>query len=210
MIGKYARLVSDVDLGWVRVSINGGEPVDCAAMERFADALSAFGFDAGALAPSYGLAESTCAVTIPVPGTGLLYDEVPSATADSDALGPRRHAILGAPIAGMEIRIGQVAERSAELPDRDVGEIEIRGTSMMSGYVGDTPLGSDAWFPTGDLGYLTDDGRSCAEGPKKSSPSRAATFFPPRSSGSPRKPAACAKVRWWRWVPTATRRGRVC
>jgi long-chain-fatty-acid--[acyl-carrier-protein] ligase len=58
----------------------------------------------------------------------------------------------------MEIRIGQVAERSAELPDRDVGEIEIRGTSMMSGYVGDTPLGSDAWFPTGDLGYLTDDG----------------------------------------------------
>ena len=76
MIGKYARLVSDVDLGRVRVSISGGEPVDCAAMERFATALSAFGFDAGALAPSYGLAESTCAVTIPAPGTGLLYDEV--------------------------------------------------------------------------------------------------------------------------------------
>ena len=31
MIGKYARLVSDVDLGRVRVSISGGEPVDCAA-----------------------------------------------------------------------------------------------------------------------------------------------------------------------------------
>ena len=158
MIGKYARLVSDVDLGRVRVTISGGEPVDCAAMERFATALSGFGFDALAMSPSYGLAESTCAVTIPVPGTGLLYDEVRSATADSGAAGPRRHAILGAPIAGMEIRIGQVAERSAELPDRDVGEIEIRGTSMMSGYVGDAPLGSDAWFPTGDLGYLTDDG----------------------------------------------------
>ena len=39
MIGKYARLVSDVDLGRVRVTINGGEPVDCAAMERFATAL---------------------------------------------------------------------------------------------------------------------------------------------------------------------------
>ena len=83
MIGKYARLVSDVDLGRVRVSINGGEPVDCAAMERFADALSEFGFDAGALAPSYGLAESTCAVTIPAAGTGLLYDETTSAAADS-------------------------------------------------------------------------------------------------------------------------------
>jgi long-chain-fatty-acid--[acyl-carrier-protein] ligase len=158
MIGKYARLVSDVDLGRVRVTISGGEPVDCAAMERFATALSGFGFDAGAMSPSYGLAESTCAVTIPGPGTGVLYDEVRSPATDSDAGGSRRHAILGAPIPGMEVRIGQVSQRSAELPDRDVGEIEIRGTSMMSGYVGDTPLEPGAWFPTGDLGYLTDDG----------------------------------------------------
>ena len=155
MIGKYARLVSDVDLGRVRVSINGGEPIDCTAMERYADALSKFGFDAGALAPSYGLAESTCAVTIPAAGTGLLYDETTSATTDSD---PRRHAILGAPIPGMEIRIGAASELAAEVSGRDVGEIEIRGTSMMSGYLGDTPLQPDAWFPTGDLGYLTDDG----------------------------------------------------
>jgi len=158
MIGKYARLVSDIDLGRVRVSISGGEPVDCAAMERFATALSGFGFDSGALAPSYGLAESTCAVTIPVSGTGLLYDEVRSPAANSDTGGPRRHAILGAPIPGMKVRIGRASQRSADLADRDVGEIEIRGTSMMSGYVGDTPLESDAWFPTGDLGYLTDDG----------------------------------------------------
>ena len=155
MIGKYARLVSDVDLGRVRVTINGGEPVDCAGMERFANALSGFGFDAGALAPSYGLAESTCAVTIPAPGTGLLYDEVRSAADDSE---PRRQAILGEPISGMEIRISPTPQRSAELPGRDVGEIEIRGTSMMSGYLGDTPLEPGAWFPTGDLGYLTDDG----------------------------------------------------
>jgi long-chain-fatty-acid--[acyl-carrier-protein] ligase len=158
MIGKYARLVSDVDLGRVRVTISGGEPIDCAAMERFATALGGFGFDASAMSPSYGLAESTCAVTIPIPGAGLLYDEVCSATANSETAGPRRHAILGAPISGMEVRIGPVPERSAELPDRDVGEIEIRGTSMMSGYFGDTPLQPDAWFRTGDLGYLTDDG----------------------------------------------------
>lgn len=156
MIGKYARLVSDVDLGRVRVSINGGEPVDCAAMERFANALSGFGFDAGALAPSYGLAESTCAVTIPDAGTGLLYDEVSTSAGDFDGL--RRHAILGEPIPGMEIRISPVSERPAEVSDREVGEVEIRGTSMMSGYLGDTPLQPDAWFPTGDLGYLTDDG----------------------------------------------------
>jgi long-chain-fatty-acid--[acyl-carrier-protein] ligase len=155
MIGKYARMVSDVDLGRVRVTINGGEPVDCAAMDRFATALSSFGFDAGAMAPSYGLAESTCAVTVPAAGVGARYDEVHSAAGDS---APQRHAILGQPIAGMELRIGPVAERPAEAIDREVGEIEIRGTSMMTGYVGEAPLEPGTWFPTGDLGYLTDDG----------------------------------------------------
>jgi long-chain-fatty-acid--[acyl-carrier-protein] ligase len=155
MIGKYARLVSDVDLGRVRFTINGGEPVDCAGMQRFADALRPFGFDAGALAPSYGLAESTCAVTIPAPGRGLVYDEIPAGTADSE---PQRHAMLGDAIPGMEIRVNPASVHSAEVPGRDVGEIEIRGTSMMSGYLGDTPLEPGAWFPTGDLGYLTDDG----------------------------------------------------
>jgi long-chain-fatty-acid--[acyl-carrier-protein] ligase len=158
MIGKYARLVSDVDLERVRVMISGGEPVDCAAMERFATALSRFGFGAGAMSPSYGLAESTCAVTIPGPGTGVLYDEVRSPATDSNATVKQRHAILGTPIPGMEVRIGPVSELSAEVLDREVGEIEIRGTSMMSGYVGEAPLEPDAWFPTGDLGYLTDDG----------------------------------------------------
>jgi long-chain-fatty-acid--[acyl-carrier-protein] ligase len=155
MIGKYARMVSDVDLGRVRVTINGGEPVDCAAMERFATALSSFGFDAGAMAPSYGLAEATCAVTVPAPGVGARYDEVHSAAGDSAS---RRHAILGQPIAGMELRIGPVSEWPAEAIDREVGEIEVRGTSMMTGYVGEAPLDPGTWFPTGDLGYLTDEG----------------------------------------------------
>ncbi|WIM86681.1 long-chain-fatty acid--ACP ligase MbtM [Candidatus Mycobacterium wuenschmannii] len=153
MIGKYARLVSDVDLGRVRFSINGGEPVDCVGMERFAEALRPFGFDAGALAPSYGLAESTCAVTIPQPGRGLRYDDIDSGTGE-----PRRHAMLGEPIDGMEVRVNHESDHSAEVPGRDVGEIEIRGTSMFSGYLGDAPVDPAAWFPTGDLGYLTDDG----------------------------------------------------
>lgn len=51
-------------------------------------------------------------------------------------------------------------ERShaTEVTDRDVGEIEIRGTSLMNGYVGQAPINSQDWLPTGDLGYLTDEG----------------------------------------------------
>ncbi len=154
MIGKYARLVSDVDLGRVRFTINGGEPVDCAGMERFANALRPFGFDAGALAPSYGLAESTCAVTIP--GAG----HRPAATTKSTLAQPNRAGTRAWASRSPAWKSASTRRRehSAEVPGRDVGEIEIRGTSMMSGYLGDTPLEPGAWFPTGDLGYLTDDG----------------------------------------------------
>lgn len=155
VIGKYARRVSEVDLGRLRVAINGGEPVDCAALQRFADELAVFGLDPGALTPSYGLAEATCAVTAPRPGTGLrCHDSV--GVAGDGTVSVRRHAVLGEPIAGMQIRIAEHAEAG-------IGEIEIRGTSMMSGYLASGAAGESAhdpqsWFPTGDLGYLTDDG----------------------------------------------------
>lgn len=158
VLGKYARRIPDVDLGRVRVAINGGEPVDCAALQRFTTELAKFGFDPRAVTPSYGLAEATCAVTAPRPGTGLRYDEVAGAAADAGATAARRHAILGVPIPGMQVRVVPTTDHHAEVPGRDVGEIEIRGTSMMSGYVGQPTHDPDAWFPTGDLGYLTDDG----------------------------------------------------
>jgi long-chain-fatty-acid--[acyl-carrier-protein] ligase len=41
---------------------------------------------------------------------------------------------------------------------REVGDIEIRGTSMMAGYYGEPELDRESWFPTGDLGYFADGG----------------------------------------------------
>lgn len=151
LIGRYARRVSDVDLGNVRVAINGGEPVDCAGLARFTDAMAPFGFPAGAAAPAYGLAEAACAVTMPAPGVGLRVDE-------PGAAGPgTRHAVLGSPIPGMQVRIAAPRDGVDEDND-DIGEIFIRGLSMMTGYHGEAALDEQSWFPTGDLGYLTDDG----------------------------------------------------
>lgn len=154
MIGKYSRRVSDVDLAALRFALNGGEPIDCELTERFAVEMARFGFSAGALSPSYGLAESTCAVTVPVPGDGLRIDETTFITAEGTA--PRRHAVLGAPIDGMQVRIEPYDGGATEVSDREIGEVAIRGTSMMSGYLGERPRGVEDWFRTGDLGYLVD------------------------------------------------------
>ncbi|WP_199178220.1 long-chain-fatty acid--ACP ligase MbtM [Mycobacterium hubeiense] len=152
LIGKYSRRITDVDLGNLRFALNGGEPVDCDGTLRFATEMARFGFDAAALAPSYGLAESTCAVTVPLPGSGLRVDEI---SADDSG---RRHAILGEAIPGMQVRVSPVDGQDHDIAGREVGEIEIRGSSMMSGYLGEQPLEAESWFPTGDLGYFVDGG----------------------------------------------------
>ena len=145
MIGKYSRRVTDVDLSPMRFALNGGEPIDCELTARFATEMARFGFSAGALAPSYGLAESTCAVTVPEPGRGLMADEA-------------GNAVLGEPIPGMSVRIEPRDDATTQGAAREVGEVMIRGTSMMSGYVDEPPLGAEEWFATGDLGYLVDGG----------------------------------------------------
>ncbi|MCG5434307.1 long-chain-fatty acid--ACP ligase MbtM [Mycobacterium sp. MYCO198283] len=153
VIGKYGNAVRDADLSALRFALNGGEPVDCDGMASFADAMARFGYDGAAASPSYGLAESTCAVTIPAPGTGLVVDSVVD-----DEGRVRNHAVLGQPVAGMHLRITPTGYDVADAAGRGIGEIEVRGASMMAGYLGDEPLDAQSWFPTGDLGYVTADG----------------------------------------------------
>ncbi|MDT5250746.1 MAG: long-chain-fatty-acid--[acyl-carrier-protein] ligase [Mycobacterium sp.] len=156
LIGKYSRRVTDVDLASVRFALNGGEPVDCELTELFATEMARFGFSAGAVAPSYGLAECTCAVTVPEPGRGLLIDETTTITEAGTSL--RRHAVLGHAIPGMAVRIEPRDDAATDRIGREFGEIAIRGSSMMSGYLGDAAVAADEWFPTGDLGYFVDGG----------------------------------------------------
>lgn len=81
------------------------------------------------------------------PGIGLLADRV------IDGSGAHKHAVLGNPIPGMEVRIS-CGDQAAGNASREIGEIEIRGASMMAGYLGQQPIDPDDWFATGDLGYL--------------------------------------------------------
>ena len=118
--------------------------------------MARFGFNPNSLAPSYGLAESTCAVTLPEPHTGLKVDEVAVATEAGEST--RRYAVLGHPIPGMEVRVNTDHPHATDVTGRDVGEVEVRGTSLMNGYVGEAPIDPQEWLSTGDLGYFTEDG----------------------------------------------------
>jgi long-chain-fatty-acid--[acyl-carrier-protein] ligase len=158
LLGRCAAKAGSVDLSSLRIAVSGGEPIDPVGFDRFLRETAPFGFDPAAAVPAYGLAESVCAVTMPAAGTGPRYDEVDVETEDGSGSARRRYAILGHPMPGTQLRI---VPSSAEVPvvaGRTVGEIEIRGASMMTGYLGESAREPDEWFATGDIGYLTDDG----------------------------------------------------
>jgi len=75
--------------------------------------------------------------------------------------GPSARALtrLGRPVPGLEIRICD-PQSGTRLDDREVGELQIRGTSVTPGYYNHPRATADAfvdgWLHTGDLAYLAE------------------------------------------------------
>jgi fatty-acyl-CoA synthase len=122
----------------------------------------------GAVFPAFGMAEVMIAGTFPPPLAGLRTDLVDqrvleteryAAPLERDGRGTRRLALLGKPVPGLEIRVVD-PETGAVRHDREVGELEIRGTSVTPGYYQRPDASADAfhdgWLRTGDLAYLLD------------------------------------------------------
>ncbi len=160
--------VEPLDLTSLRVVLNGAEPIDPATVEDFLDAGDAFGMPAGSAFPAFGMAEVAIAGTFPRPGRGMVTDTVDRRVLETERYaapvdpatageGSRAFALLGTAVPGLEIRVVD-PDDGRPLGAREVGELEIRGTSVCSGYHGRPELSEDlfrgGWLRTGDLAYL--------------------------------------------------------
>ncbi|MCB9597837.1 MAG: fatty acyl-AMP ligase [Sandaracinaceae bacterium] len=157
------RDIEGLDLSHVRVAGCGAEPIQADTLRAFADRFSRIGFTEKAFVPSYGMAEYTLAIAF---SRGIPTDRV-----DQDRLWSDGEAVSvdegGLEIVGCGgafpdhgIRIVDVESREV-LPDRRVGEIEVSGPSVMTGYyeqegVTAQTINPEGWLKTGDLGYLVD------------------------------------------------------
>jgi fatty-acyl-CoA synthase len=162
------RAGETLDLSKLRIALNGAEPVDPASARAFRDAGARHGLRPGALFPAFGMAEVAIAGCFPTPMTGLQTDVVDSERLEqehrADAVeaehpNAREIVVLGRPVPGLEFRI--VDPSSGEvLDERLVGELQIAGTSVMSGYYkrpdADAESFDGRWLRTGDLAYMVD------------------------------------------------------
>jgi fatty-acyl-CoA synthase len=155
-----------LDLSAMRIALNGAEPVDCAAVRRFVDAAAPHGLRPGAVYPAFGMAELVIGGTFPRPMDGLRVDRVDRAALEherravpTEGSGARELAILGRAVPGLTLRVVDPMT-GVELGDREVGELQISGTSLTTGYYkrpdANAELFDGEWLRTGDLAYLVD------------------------------------------------------
>jgi fatty-acyl-CoA synthase len=164
-MSSQTRAEDRFDLSRWRIAGNGADMIRPDVMQAFVDAFADAGFQASAFCPSYGLAEATLAVSLMPPGEGIRLELVEEAVLNGGSSGadgrPRRYRAVvncGKPVEGMEIEIR--GDEGTALPDRSIGRVFVRGTSVMHSYYRD-PEATDAclkdnWLDTGDMGYMSD------------------------------------------------------
>ena len=159
----------DIDLrGWRAAGI-GGDMVQPGVLHRFAETFAPYGFRETAFVPSYGMAETTLAVSFAPLDTGVEVDVVDRrrmaeesvAVPASDRHSERARGFVacGRPLPNHSAEVRN--ERGERLPERRVGRLFVKGPSVMAGYFGQPEatqrvLDSSGWLDTGDLGYMLD------------------------------------------------------
>ena len=159
-----------LDLSNWRAAGIGGDMVRADVLKQFGDTLSVAGFDQNAFMPSYGMAESTLAVSFSDVSQPIRIDTIDKfafkvsghavpalETQDKDAV--RSFVVCGKPLPGHEMVVRD--EMGSVLKDRQIGHIFVKGPSLMSGYyhnaqATDAVIAADGFLATGDMGYMLD------------------------------------------------------
>jgi len=158
--------LEDIDLGSLRLLINGSEPIRHDSHQKFIERFKKYNFNPLALMSIYGMAELTLALTYTEPGKPLteLYldrnklSEGRVVKAGKDSV-VRICVSCGKLVRGADARIFDVNRR--ELPDTFVGEIAVKSVSMFEGYRNypekTAEVVHDGWYFTGDYGFKCND-----------------------------------------------------
>ena len=147
----------------------GGDMVQPAVLEEFGNFFAPYGFRKTSFVPSYGMAETTLALSFSPLGHGaktdyvdrlVLADHSVAKAVPQSNPNSRAFIICGRALPLHEIHIRN--DQGERLKDRQLGKIFAKGPSVMHSYFqkpAETKavLSADGWLDTGDLGYRLGD-----------------------------------------------------
>ncbi len=153
-----------LDLSRLRVALNGAEMVDRGTIEAFAARFRVAGFRAEAMFPVYVLAEAGLAVAFPCLGRGVKSVRVRRRALGEGTVEPAQpeeaNAREAVSVGSDGLEIALLGADGGPLSEGRVGEILVRGASVMVGYDQDPAATRAAfhegWLRTGDLGFRLD------------------------------------------------------
>lgn len=152
------------DLKSIRVIINGAEPISENLVKVFLQKLEVCGLNSNTMNLAYGMAEATLAITISQTNSKSVFyhmdrdkaakdSKVEIVKEDSNCLVV---ADLGKVLDGVELRI--VDNENNIIPEKHIGQIQIRGKNVTKGYLKNESLNKDlfvdGWLKTGDMGFV--------------------------------------------------------
>ena len=157
-----------LDLSSWKAALNGAEPVRAETLERFAARFAPYGFRRESLAPVYGLAEASLAISSPRIGEGYKVDRIDRDAFESEGRAVRVGAETaralsfvgaGQPLPDVEVRI--VTPGGNDAPERIEGRLLFRSPSATSGYYRNPAataelIRPDGWLDSGDLAYIAE------------------------------------------------------
>ena len=162
-ISSQSHVNDRFDLSKWRLAGNGADMIRPDVMQAFVDAFCDAGFKASSFLPSYGLAETTLAVSIMPPGEGIqveLVEETELTGHPGASDRPIRYRAIvncGRAVKDMTIEIRD--ENRKPLADKTIGKVWCTGPSLMKEYFRDKESTDaclvDGWLDTGDMGYLS-------------------------------------------------------
>ncbi len=157
--------IKGLDLSTLRMVVNGAEPVSPSTIVRFTERFQDYGLKPGAMAPVYGLAESSVGLAFPPVGRKPIIDRIDrdklsrnglAQSAEPDDATALEFVACGQPLPGHEIRI--VDDTGLEVAERREGRLQFKGPSVTKGYFHNPSKTHDLydgdWLESGDRAYV--------------------------------------------------------
>ncbi len=157
---------ASLDLSRIRTAGIGGDMVRADVLNAFAETMKPAGFRPQAFLPSYGMAETTLAISFVDIDAMVRVDRIDRHALKTEARAvpatgenARAFVVCGRPMADSTVEIRD--ERGAALGERRVGRIFVKTPSLMSGYFHNDEataavVDGDGFLDTGDMGYWLD------------------------------------------------------
>ena len=155
-----------LNLSRLRVAGIGGDMVRADVLQLFADTLGVAGFRSAAFLPSYGMAETTLAISFVDADAPFRVDAIDrhalkteSRAVPAKGEAARSFVVCGKPMPDSVVEIRN--DSGQPLGERRVGRIFVKSPSLMAGYYHNedatsAAVGSDGFLDTGDMGYWLD------------------------------------------------------